>query len=433
MSYKSHSLNLWNPSGTSKLDIDCEDNKIHITTSGGQNIQIDPVLKVGSIDDVEQKFIDTDSAIAAGNAGAAAASALVQQNLDAYVSSNNQSVATLNATVVNNKAITDAGQVQDAQDRAAMNTNLTNLISAEETRATSAEGVLTSNLNTEISDRQSAITAEQTARASDIASVNASIVVQKNRIDDLLNGSTLDLDTLSEIVTTFNNVDSNTLGDISQMKSQLNDLIAKINALTSSSADDVVLSLASVIANLELDSTNSAFLASKFFMNFNMLDQYSNASSGMLGEAVYKSLVIAASSGALTGSSTQAEYEAYLLSVLNATYASTVISGSTLENYKLRYIDPEHYCLETSLPSGSKPYFKGQSQSGLADVEWRLSFCSNAGDKNSIYTTVASGTQQGNTLTIVPNYDNVGIWKVVNGINNAYDGFKSSLLSLTLG
>jgi len=433
MSYKSHSLNLWNPSGTSKLDIDALDDKIHITTTGGQNIQIDPVVKIGSIDDVEQKFIDTDSAIASGNAGAAAASALVQQNLDAYVSSNNSTVATMNSTIISNKAITDAGQVQDAQDRATMNATLGGLITAEETARISDVASLTSNLNTEISDRQTAISSEQTARASDIATVNASINVQKGRIDDLLSESTLDLDTLSEIVTTFANVDSNTLGDISQMKSQLNELISRVNALTSSSDDDVVLGLASVIAGVELDSSNSAFLASKFFMNFNMLDQYSNASSGMLGESVYKSLVIAASSGALTGSSSQSEYEAYLLSVLNATYASTVISGSTLENYKLKYIDPEHYCLETSLPSGSKNYFKGQSQSSLPDVDWRLSYCSTAGDKNSIYTTVASGTQQGNTLTIVPNYDNVGIWKPVSGVNNAYDGFKSSLLSLTLG
>jgi len=144
-------------------------------------------------------------------------------------------------------------------------------------------------------------------------------------------------------------------------------------------------------------------------------------------------LVIAASSGALTVSSTQAEYEAYLLSVLNATYASTVVSGSTLENYKLRYIDPEHYCLETALPSGSKPYFKGQSQSSLPDVDWRLSYCSTAGQKSTIYTTVVSGTQQGNTLTIAPNFDDVGVWKPVSGVNNAYDGFKCSLLSLTLG
>ena len=392
-----------------------------------------PVVKIGSIVDVEQKFLDTDVVIASGAAGSAAASALVQQNLDAYETSNNASVATLNATVVNNKAINDAAQVSDANARATLDTTLRGLITAEETRAISAEGVISSALTTEISDRESAITAEQTARASAIASVTASIGVQKSRVDDLLSGSSLDLDTLSEIVTTFSNIDSNTLGDISQMKSQLNELISRVNSLTSSSDDDVVLGLASVIAGLELDSSNSAFLASKFFMNFNMLDQYSLASSGMLGEAVYKSLVIAASSGALTGSSTQAEYESYLLSVLNAAYASTVIDGSTLENYKLRYIDPEHYCLETSLPSGSKPYFKGQQQSSLPDVEWRLSYCSSAGDKATLYTTVACGTQQGNNLTIVPNYDNVGIWKPVSGVNSAYDGFKCSLLSLTLG
>ena len=60
---------------------------------------------------------------------------------------------------------TDADVAAEANTRAAADTVLDGKISAETTRATAAEGVLTTNLNKEVADRIAAVTAEANSRA----------------------------------------------------------------------------------------------------------------------------------------------------------------------------------------------------------------------------------------------------------------------------
>ena len=151
MSSKSHSLNLWNiEDDTSKLDIDVTSAKVAITTTGSQFIEITPALKLidavgGDIPSVSSALHTLTASVTAGNAGSAAASALVQSNLDAYQTSNDSSLATLNATVVANKAITDANHTSDAASRVALETSLETKISDEETARISADDVLTAS------------------------------------------------------------------------------------------------------------------------------------------------------------------------------------------------------------------------------------------------------------------------------------------------
>ena len=98
-------------------------------------------------------------------------------------------------------------------------------VDAEESRAIVAEGSIASNLSTEIVDRTAAVSAEASARvagdaslASDLStetaraitaegSLTTAISVEQSRIDVILDGSTVDLDQFSEIVSFVNGID----------------------------------------------------------------------------------------------------------------------------------------------------------------------------------------------------------------------------------
>lgn len=81
-------------------------------------------------------------------------------------------------------------------------------VSAEETRALAAEGVLTSNLAQEISDRAAAVSAEATARTNADNSLDAKITTEKGRIDAILSAADADKDSFAEIVALINSVDT---------------------------------------------------------------------------------------------------------------------------------------------------------------------------------------------------------------------------------
>ena len=136
-------------------------------------------------------------------------------------------------------------------------------------------------------------------------------------------------------------------------------------------------------------------------------------------------------SGILTGSSTDVEVETYLKSALDATFGASVLAGSTLADYRLKYSDFSNYLLETGL-SGAKPYFKDVEQTALPACDWRLSYCSVAGDDTSIYSTILSGSQSGKVLTVAPADGGYGIEFPVNGVANVRDGYKSTYTQLTL-
>ena len=239
MSSKSHSLNLWNiEDDTSKLDIDVTSAKVAITTTGSQFIEITPALKLidavgGDIPSVSSALHTLTASVTAGNAGSAAASALVQSNLDAYQTSNDSSLATLNATVVANKAITDANHTSDAASRVALETSLETKISDEETARISADDVLTASLATEITNRTSAISAEATARLTADTSLQTQLDTEKSRLDGILSGSSVDLDSFLEVVNSYTTLNTDALAQIAALNTALIALTARVDDLTS--------------------------------------------------------------------------------------------------------------------------------------------------------------------------------------------------------
>lgn len=300
----------------------------------------------------------------------------------------------------------------------------------KKTERKSDVATLTASLSQEISDRTTSVASEATARQIADNVLTAEVAVERGRIDAILAGAGVDTDTLKEISDAYANVDANVLNQIADMTLTLNSLVSRVNALTSGSDADFVVGLESAIAELDL-TQGKAFLKQQFSISYDMLDIYVSATSSMLGWVAYKALLISTSSGALTSSSTDAEVESYLLAVLNASFGANVLEGSTLRDFRLKYADYQHYLLETELV-GAKPWFKGVEQSALPSVNWRLTYCSVAGDDTSKYSTILSGTQSGKVLTISPADGVRGIEFPVNGVSGVRDGYKSTLLQLSL-
>ena len=238
MSSKSHSINLWNREDSStKLDIEVTASSVDVAVTGSQIVKINPALYLvdgvgGDITSVSTKLHDLTSAIASGNAVSATASALVQSNLNAYATSNDLTVATLNATVVSNKAISDLNHTSDADSRVALQTALETKIQDEEDLRVADVQTLTSTISTEIANRASAISALTTSTTNSQNTLQTNIDVEKTRIDAILNGSTVDLNSFTEVVNAYSSLNTSAIAQITQLQTDLATLTATVAALT---------------------------------------------------------------------------------------------------------------------------------------------------------------------------------------------------------
>lgn len=241
MANKSSSLNLWNVEDkSSKLDIDVKTTHVEFTTTGtDQYLKFTPRLHLvdstnGDVENVSQKLYTLEAAIASGAAGSAAATSLVQSNLTAYESANNQALATLNATVVSNKATSDANHTSDSQSRLCLKTDLETKIQGEEDARVADVATLTASLSTETTNRTTADQDEATARANADTTLQNNINIQTARIDAILAGSNVNLDTFLEVVNAYESADTNLLATVTQLQADLTTLTARIDELTNS-------------------------------------------------------------------------------------------------------------------------------------------------------------------------------------------------------
>jgi hypothetical protein len=230
MSSKSSSLNLYDlETKVNKLDIDVSNaSGIVFGSTGGLEITVNPALNLfhasGSITDVASHIKTIEDNIAAGSAGSAVASQQVQSNLDAYSASTNTSIGLLQSDLANEIAQRGAGQTSDANARAALSSTLSQLITDEASDRIGADIVLTD-----------AITAEETSRISADTTLQSNIDVERGRIDDLLSGSSVDLNTLVELVNAYSSADTSILNQVTSMQNQITALQATVDDLTSSS------------------------------------------------------------------------------------------------------------------------------------------------------------------------------------------------------
>lgn len=238
MTSKVSSINLYDAeTKTEKFDIEVSSSKVDFTCSSNQYIKVHPSLHLvnatdGDITDVDVKLHSIDEAIAAGNAGSAAASALVQSNVDAYIASNNTALATVSATVTSNKAITDQHHIDDAVARLALQTSLESKISDEETARIYSDTVLTTALTAETNTQAAAISTEQSTRSTAVANLQSQIDTEKARIDGMLAGSQTDLNSFLELVNNYSQLNTDALTQITSLQTQVNTLQSIIDELT---------------------------------------------------------------------------------------------------------------------------------------------------------------------------------------------------------
>ena len=234
---KSHSLNLYNlEDGSEKFEIDVTTAKIDVKTGGSKSIVLNMPLKLidssGNVDSVSTKIHSIDTAIASGNAVSATATALVQSNLTAYVSSNDTSLATVSATVTTNKAISDANHSSDAAARVQLESDVTALISTEETTRISDVASLDAKIDTEILNRLSGDASESSARQSGDLTLTNNLASCQSQVDGILAGSSVNLDSFLEVVNQYSSLNTSALAQIASLQTQLTALQAQVTELT---------------------------------------------------------------------------------------------------------------------------------------------------------------------------------------------------------
>lgn len=78
----------------------------------------------------------------------------------------------------------------------------------------------------------------------------------------------------------------------------------------------------------------------------------------------------------------------------------------------LPYNDPQHYCLTVG-QYGERPLYKGNEVTYEPFMGWSLDYCTVAGDASTKYSSIMSGSQAGNTLTISSMADGSGAVKAL--------------------
>ena len=216
MSSKRHSLNLYDvETSVEKFDVDVHSTQVDVQYS--QPIKVHPKLELvrsdglGTIKDVAADIVALQS-----SSGSVAA---LEAKHDSEIAAINTSIGTNTAAIATETAQRQAAQTADAAARATLETNLQASIDSN----TAATSTVASDLASEITNRTNADTALQSA-----------IDVEKGRLDDLLAGSSVNLDTLVEIVNAYQSVDTSTLATITALQTQVSDLEAVVAELTSS-------------------------------------------------------------------------------------------------------------------------------------------------------------------------------------------------------
>lgn len=162
------------------------------------------------------------------------------------VSDRNAAIAVETARATAAEGVNATAIAQEVSDRQAAITQEVSdrnaAIAVETARATAAEGVNATAIAQEVSDRQAAITQEvsdrnaaiavETARAQGVeAGIRTDVDSANSKIDAVVAGASVDLDTLVEIVNAYQNADTNILSTIVTLQNNLTTVTAQLNAL----------------------------------------------------------------------------------------------------------------------------------------------------------------------------------------------------------
>jgi hypothetical protein len=130
------------------------------------------------------------------------------QNSSLFVGTANGPVAIGGSHTFATKTFVNDAVEAEADLRSAADATLTSDLAAEVSRAQAAESDLADDIAAETSARQSAISAETSAREAADLVLDGKIATEKGRVDAILDASEADKDSFAEIVALINSVDT---------------------------------------------------------------------------------------------------------------------------------------------------------------------------------------------------------------------------------
>ena len=121
----------------------------------------------------------------------------------------------------------------DSNARTALKNNLQSAINDEETARIADIAKLTSSLTTEISNRENDVLNETNARINADTALKDAIAVERSRIDAILNGSSIDVNSFAEVVSQYSSLNTDALTQIANLNASVVAIQAKLAELTS--------------------------------------------------------------------------------------------------------------------------------------------------------------------------------------------------------
>jgi hypothetical protein len=162
------------------------------SVSGSLKAAID-AIQSGASGDTSALSSSLSSALAAEIARATAAEGLIQSNLDSASGSL--------------KGYIDSLDSAQTSANSSLSSSFATALAAEASRAATAEALVQSNLDSVSGSLATAIAAEKTRAEGAEAGLQSAINTEKGRIDAILSGSSVDLDTFKEVVDFVNSID----------------------------------------------------------------------------------------------------------------------------------------------------------------------------------------------------------------------------------
>ena len=195
-------------------------------------VVIHPALSLkhtsGDFDDVATKLHSIDADVIVASTASAAATSIVQSNLDSSVSSLNSTIGTLQSGLTNEIAQRQSGQTADATARATLESDFTALIAAEAATARSSEQANATSISDLTISTASNLAIEVSTRANAISAIQSQVDFISSNIDPA------SVDSITELLAKMGQDDGSLLSTITSLQQQVSTLQQIVDQLTNS-------------------------------------------------------------------------------------------------------------------------------------------------------------------------------------------------------
>lgn len=262
----------------------------NITAEAKSRADADVVLQTNITDEAKSR-LDADtleitarntaitSAVATELSARVAQDAVLQTNITAEAKTRADADVVLQTNITAEATARAAADTAEATARVSGDATVQTAVNNEITARTAADAVLQSNITAESNARGTAVTAEATARTnadgvlqSNIAAEQTramdEVKVERSRIDALLAGSSISLDSLLELVNAYTTSDTNILSQIATMTATITGIQTSLSSTNTTVS--TLLSTAEVVQSVSFTQLGSDFANAELFSTFSM-------------------------------------------------------------------------------------------------------------------------------------------------------------------